>query len=205
LTQVSTKIYVLNKRETLEADFKAGKDRWKEETDRIITFIERDRNNIYRRRRQVEGFGTIYAEGRMIDLLKEVLKSYELGMYHSTIALCGMTVERICYDFIDFSEILINGTKLEQSEKKELYNVPLRALIDFLNKIKIFSDRSRKLLLAINDKRNSYVHPKMTGNEQKDALGALNTLCNAIEEIFSKHIFTKNSHGFILFRKKDSP
>jgi hypothetical protein len=68
----------------------------------------------------------------MWELLQEAKNSYMLGHYYSTIALSGMAAERLCYDYIEFSQIRINGITLNDKAKQELINLPLRHLINFL-------------------------------------------------------------------------
>ena len=201
MATASMRIFVLNKKQVLEENLKKGKNQWDDETERLIYDITKDKVGIYERRKVIAGFGTISAEGKFIDLLIEVLKSYQLGLYYSTIALCGMAIERLCYDFIDFSKILVNNTELDQVAKHELYNIPLRSLIEFLNKVGIIDDGSKNLLFKINDRRNSHVHPKMIRNAQDDALEVINLLCKAIENIFSRVVFMTDSYGSISFRR----
>jgi hypothetical protein len=131
----------------------------------------------------------VYAEGKMWELLQEAIHSYMLGHYYATIALSGMAAERICYDYIEFSEISINGKILSDEAKQELIWLPLRHLIDFLYKYGIIDEKSKKVLLQINDKRNAHVHPKMLSDPKKDAKEALNKLCNVAENLLSMFRF----------------
>ncbi|HEY7082508.1 MAG TPA: hypothetical protein VH500_22695 [Nitrososphaeraceae archaeon] len=197
MATASIRVFVFNEKEVLEEGLKKGQDFWNQNTNKLLDDIISDGENILNRRKEIVGFGTICAEGQFVDLLDEALRSYQLGFYYATIALCGMTVERICYDLIDFSNILVNDTELQRPAKQELYNIPLRHLIDFLNKIHIIDEASKVLLFKINDRRNSYVHPKMDRRVQDDAFETINLLCRAIKAIFKNLVFTTNSSGTI--------
>ena len=69
------------------------------ETDPFVKRIQNDYDSIYNRRREINGVGIIYAEGKCASLLQEAVYSYILGHYFSTIAVSGMAAERICYDY----------------------------------------------------------------------------------------------------------
>jgi hypothetical protein len=56
-----------------------------------------------KRKRNNEGCGFIFAEGKVRGLSNEVFDCYLMGHYYATIA--SMAVERICYDFIDLLPI----------------------------------------------------------------------------------------------------
>ena len=45
-------------------------------------------------------------------LLDEAYKSFLLGLYFSTVSLCSITTERLCYDILEKSRIKINNKKL---------------------------------------------------------------------------------------------
>jgi hypothetical protein len=190
MVRESFKIFVLNKKDVYDKEFQdKGIDPWKEEVNAFVDKILNDKDDIYNRRKQIRGFGAIYAEGKIVDLLKEVIASYNLGLYYSTIALCGMIAERLCYDIIDFSEMWSDGRRIDEHEKKKYYNLQLIELIDFLFEIGIIDDKNNKLLHRIRKIRNSHVHPKMISDLKVDALEIFNLLCEVIENLFSQFIF----------------
>jgi hypothetical protein len=77
MATASIRIFVFNERVILEEELKKGEDPWDKNTKRLLEEITRDRDNIYDRRKEITGFGTICAEGKFIDLLEEALKSYQ--------------------------------------------------------------------------------------------------------------------------------
>jgi hypothetical protein len=180
------RLFLLNKKEDIERLIKeSGEDMWKNDVDRLISRIQNDHDSIYNRRKEIEGFGIVNAEGKWADLLQEAKDSYLLGHYYSTIALSSMAAERICYDYIEFSQIQINGTTISDKAKQELIYLPLNHLIDFLHEYGIIDGKSKGVLHRISQIRNTHVHPKMSGDSQKDAIEVLNLLCNVAENLWS--------------------
>jgi hypothetical protein len=98
---------------------------------------------MYERRKSIRGFDIIMADGKVPALLKEAVDSYTLGNFFATIALCGMTAERLYYDFIDFVDIRIGEKLLNNEQKQALYKLPYSSLVDFFWKIGSFNDRTK--------------------------------------------------------------
>jgi hypothetical protein len=205
-TEHQVNAFIINKRENYERDLKeAGRDGWKEEIEGLIRLIQDNHDSIYERRKEIEGVGIVYAEGKMWKLLQEAKNSYLLGHYYSTIALSGMAAERICYDYIEFSEIQINGKTVSDKAKQQLINLPLRALIEFLYEHGIIDDKSKSVLHQIADTRNTTVHPKMSSDPKKDAIEALNKLCNVAENLLSMFRFYDLVDGGFVMRTQPRP
>jgi hypothetical protein len=205
-TENLVKAFLLNKRKDYERDLKeSGRDGWKEETEGLISLIQNNHNSIYERRKEIDGVGIVYAEGKMWELLQEAKNSYMLGHYYSTIALSGMAAERLCYDYIEFSQIQINGTTLNDKAKQELINLPLRHLINFLYEYGIIDNESKSVLHRIADKRNLHVHPKMSSDQKRDAIDALNSLCKVAESLLSMFRFYDLVDGKFIRRTKPRP
>jgi hypothetical protein len=197
---------LINKREAYERDLKkSGRDGWKEETEGLIRLFQDNRDPIYNRRKEIEGVGIVYAEGKMWKLLQEAKNSYMVGHYYSTIALSGMAAERICYDYIEFSEIQINGKTLGDKAKQELINLPLRDLINFLHEFGIIDNESKNVLHQIGDIRNRHVHPKMSSDPKKDAIEVLNKLCSVTENLLSMFRFYDLVDGIFVRRAQPRP
>lgn len=89
---------------------------------------------MYERRKNILGFDLIMADGKVPALLMEAVDSYILGNFYATIALCGMTAERLCYDFIDFVDIRIGEKLLNNKQKQVLYKLPFSSLVGFFGK-----------------------------------------------------------------------
>ena len=73
---------------------------------------------MYERRKRIDGFDFIYAEGKIVGLLTEIFDNYILGNYYSTIATSSMVAERLCYDFIDFLEVKFGNKVLDEKTSK---------------------------------------------------------------------------------------
>ena len=186
---VSIRSYLLNKKERYEYELKTtGQDGRLKEIEAKIELIKNSKDLMYERRKRIEGFDFIYAEGRMAELLDEIFSSYILGNYYATIAVASMTAERLCYDFIDLLDIRIGQMMLTDTQKEELSFLPFSRMISFLLKIGILDDDSKTLLYQINDIRNRHIHPKMKDGE-KDALEIVNLLCHVLESRLSMFRF----------------
>jgi hypothetical protein len=197
---------IINKREDYERDLKkSGRDGWKEETESLIRIVQDNYDDVYKRRKEIEGAGIVYAEGKMWELLQEAKNSYLLGHYYATIALSGMAAERICIDYIEFSEIQINGKTLGDKAKQELIYLPQNHLIDFLHKCGILDDKSKGVLYDISEIRNRHVHPKMLSDPKKDAIEVLNKLCKVAENLLSMFRFYDLVDGRFVMRTQPRP
>jgi hypothetical protein len=160
-TEHQVRVFILNKREAYERNLKeSGRDGRKEEIDHFFMRIQNEYSSAYNRRKEIEGFGIVYSEGKWADLFQEAKDSYLLGHYYSTIALSAMAAERICYDYIELSQIQINGKTLSDKARQELTYLPLNRLIDFLHECGIIDVTSKGVLHDFSDIRNRHVHPK---------------------------------------------
>ena len=130
--EVPAKAFLLNKKERSENEVKeTGIDSRKDAVKALIRKIVESENEMYERRKNIQGFDLIMADGKVPALLREAIDSYTLGNFFATIALCGMTAERLCYDFIDFIDIKIGEKLLNNEQKQVLYKLPFSSLVDF--------------------------------------------------------------------------
>jgi hypothetical protein len=141
---------------------------------------------------QVEGCDLIRFNNNFVFLLDQAYKSYLIGMDYSSVSLCGMAIERLCYDFMLLSDISFEGRQLDEYQISYLNNMPLKKLIDFIYEIGYIDKSIRKIMLDINDKRNNYIHPNLDKiNPEEDARTCLNNLCKLVD-IISQKTITKN-------------
>lgn len=155
---------------------------------------------MYERRKNILGFDLIMADGKVPALLMEAVDSYILGNFYATIALCGMTAERLCYDFIDFVDIRIGEKLLNNKQKQVLYKLPFSSLVDFFWKIGSFNDRTKGLMFNISDIRNRHIHPTMV-RPAEDAINILNLLCKVLEEKLSIFQFYEINDGKLVLKR----
>lgn len=197
--------YILNKRSDLEKFQKdTGRDMNESEVMGLVQGIQKDAAGMLARRREIDGFGMIYAEGKFAELIGEAVMTYELQFYTSTISLCGTMAERICYDLIDFSSITINGKELKPEEKSMLYEMPFRNLLEFLTELGLIDKNSKSVLHEMYNVRNKYVHFKTSTNAKADALHVLNKFCSVAENLFSIFKYYDLVDGKLV-KKKSSP
>ena len=182
---VSIRAYLFIKKDTYDDQFKrTGQDERLKQIEEFINSIENSKDAMYERKKKIDGFDIIYAEGKFVEMLDEVFDNYVLGKYYATIAVASMVAERLCYDFLNFLEIKIGETILKEHQKEELHHLPFSRMIEFLLKVGILDESSRKLLNEINNIRNRHIHPKMKDAE-KDALEIVNRLCSVLESRLS--------------------
>jgi hypothetical protein len=94
--KVLVKTFLLNKKERYEYEVKeTGIDSRKDEVKELIQKIANSEKDMYERRKNIEGFDFIMADGKVPALLMEAIDSYILGNFFATIALCGMSAERL--------------------------------------------------------------------------------------------------------------
>jgi hypothetical protein len=77
----------------------------------------------------VKGINIIKADYKFIKLLDEAYKSFLLGLYHSTVSLCSITTERLCYDILEKSKVELDGTELNDKQKKAFFKIPYSTLV----------------------------------------------------------------------------
>jgi hypothetical protein len=201
--EVKIKAFLYNKKERYEWQVReTGRDSRIDEVKGIIEKITKSEDKMYERRKNIRGFDFIMAEGKVPILLREAIDSYILGNFFSTIAVCGMTAERLCYDFIDFVDIRIGEKLLSHEEKTALYKLPFNGMIDFFWKIGSLDKYTKDLLYQILDLRNRYVHPAMSQEQQaEDAMKILNLLCEVLEEKLSLFQFYDIKDGMFVLKR----
>jgi hypothetical protein len=137
--------------------------------------------------RSIEGCDLVTFNNNFVFLLDQAYKSFLMGMHYSAVSLCGMAIERLCYDFIWFSEISFEQKLLTDKQKKFINNIALRKLIDFIHELDYIDNNVRNKMIKINDMRNKYVHPTLEKIEPfDDAKFCLNNLCNIVDFISEK-------------------
>jgi hypothetical protein len=199
--EVPVKVFLLNKKERYEYGVKeTGKDSRKDIVKDLIKKIVESEDDMYERRKNIQGFDIIMADGKVPALLKEAIDSYTLGNFFSTIALCGMTAERLCYDFIDFVDIKIGEKLLNDEQKQVLNRLPFNSMVEFFWKIGSFNDRTKNLMFDIAAIRNRHIHPTMVGPAE-DAIKILNLLCKVLEEKLSIFQFYDIKDGRLVLKR----
>jgi hypothetical protein len=201
MRRVPVKVFLLNKKERFEYAVKeTGMDIRKDIVKGLIKKIVESENEMYERRKNIQGFDLIMADGKVPALLMEAIDSYTLGNFFSTIALCGMTAERLCYDFIDFVDVRIGEKSLNDKQKQVLYKLPFHNLVEFFWEIGSFNERTKILMFEIAGIRNRHIHPTMV-RPAEDAINILNLLCKILEEKLSIFQFYDIKDGKLILKR----
>jgi hypothetical protein len=117
----------------------------------------------------------------------ELIQLYTNGLFYSTVVLGGILSERLCYDILAKQRITLKEKgELTKDQISCLFKLNLKDIIDVLTKWNLIKDETRTLMLQINDKRNSYVHPTKTGrvDEKKDSKEIINKISKLIANEF---------------------
>jgi len=122
---------------------------------------------------------------KFIKLFDEAYKCFLLGLYYSTVSLCSIATEILCYDILESSKINLDDTELDNDQKKAFFKIPYTALVELLNECDLISDQIAKDMKKINDLRQKYVHPLLEGDSYKDSKHSINLLCSIIDSYVS--------------------
>jgi hypothetical protein len=106
-------------------------------------------------------------------------------MYYSTVSLCSVTTERLCYDILESSKIDLDDTELDNDQKKAFFKIAYTALIELLKECGLITDQIAKDMKKINDLRQKYVHPLLEGDSYRDSKYSINLLCSIIDSYVS--------------------
>jgi hypothetical protein len=131
------------------------------------------------------GIGFIPADMEYFKLYSELIQLYINGLFYSTIVLSGVLCERICYDILTKHKITINGKALTEKQISRLYKMNLVYLFELLYDWRLIKVETLKEMYKINEKRNSYVHPKRIDlNAKKDSLEMIKRITNVLKNEF---------------------
>ena len=135
----------------------------------------------------INGCDLVAFNNNFVFLLDQAYKSFLMGMNYSAVSLCGMAIERLCYDFIWFSEITFEGKPLTDQQRAFLNNISMMKLIDFIHSLEYINEDVRSRMIQINNRRNKYVHPTLEKIDPfEDAKFCINNLCCIIDFISKK-------------------
>jgi hypothetical protein len=173
--------YVIPKQN--EGDVHAIETYAEDKVKKLCNNVESVRKNA----KLVKGCNIIEFENKFIPILDEAYQSFLIGLYHSTISLCSIAMERLCYDLVENSQIQFNGRELSYEQKKSLFEIPFMKLVDFLRKIGKINGQMQNDMQKLNSMRNKYVHPVLEGDLFEDAVISINTLCGIIDAYVRLH------------------
>ncbi len=106
-------------------------------------------------------------------------------MYYSTVSLCSIATERLCYDILERTTIKLDDTELDDKQKNMLFKISYVALVELLEGCDLITEKIAKDMKKINDVRQKYVHPLLVGNPYEDAKSSINRLCSIIDSYVS--------------------
>ncbi len=127
---------------------------------------------------------------RLLKPLKLAKKSYCLGDYSSTIALCGVVGEMLAILLWKINDVRLKGNLITEEEERGLFGRTFERLYqnERLRILKTFghiSDDQYKIFIAVQESRRPYMHLWSTDlkNEKEDALETLKKSFQLFKEI----------------------
>ena len=96
-----------------EGYVKKPEDYAEERVKELCDNIERVRKNA----KLVGWLNGIEFENKFVILLDEGYVSFLIGLYHSTVSICSIAMERLCYDLVENSQIQIDGQELSMNRR----------------------------------------------------------------------------------------
>ncbi|WP_148687070.1 hypothetical protein [Candidatus Nitrosocosmicus hydrocola] len=146
--------------------------------------------DLIERSKRIKGCKVFQLEGRFVNLFNEAYQAYILGMDYTTVSLCALASERLCYDLIESSKITFDGRIISNIEKESFYRIPFSELVFFSKSIGLLPDKVAGKMMKLNNMRNVYIHPsfkrdrsdpeKLQIKPESDSVTALNNLIDII-------------------------
>ncbi len=118
-----------------------------------------------------------------LDLLQEARELFRIGYFYSCVAMCGIVSERLIKDLLRHSVLVTGGGQTRQPTDEafdQLERVDSSAIVRFVNKTGLLSDRARRAADNLIQLRNKYAHARGT-SPQADALDAIKQLHDVVE------------------------
>jgi hypothetical protein len=127
---------------------------------------------------------------KLLEPLKSAKKSYCLGDYLATIALCGMTAEMMTVLIWEINNITLKGKKLSKKQEKRLFgkkfiNLNQYRRLEILKIFNLVSENQFKSFDDIRTKRNEYLHSWVisTDDKKNDSLNMFKGIFKIFMEI----------------------
>jgi len=134
---------------------------------------------------------------RLLKPLSFAKKSYCLGDYLSTIALCGLVGEMLAILIWKYNEIKMRKELITEDDEKKLFDRSFEKLgqrrkLNILKTFKQISEQQYGYFKEISGTRNHYLHLWAINlkNEKKDALGILKNSFQLLNEIIGINLVT---------------
>lgn len=121
------------------------------------------------------------------DFFKEARELYREGFFHSCIAMCGITAEKISIDLLTHR---LSITAIKGKEEKDVTEEVIKSflelrferLIGSIYHLGLIDEETKNALNEIRKKRNEYVHPKGPLTPSEDAGEVIRLLAKVIDK-----------------------
>lgn len=161
-----------------------GKKRMRKE---MAAFLERtfkeDLKDKVERFLNRPALGVLPLREKFLQFWPKVVILYTNGLFYSTIVMCSIMAERMCYDLLEDSQLIVNSIVLSPKEKEKLFWMRWFQLTGLLYEWGLITEKTKANLNKIRKLRNEYVHPKTPGvlNPKDDAYEALKLVSEIIK------------------------
>lgn len=156
---------------------KEGRAAFKEDIENhLLKTFQTDISEKAERFLNIKSFGPLPLIEYSVQIVPEIIQLYVNGLFFSTVAICGATIERICFDLFRAHQKCDMCSEIFQ-------HLNFNHVVDFLFKKKMIKQKTRNKLFQINDLRKKYVHFKESSklNPEKDAKKAMKLLLEVFE------------------------
>lgn len=106
---------------------------------------------------EIPGIGPLPLNEYSMRLVPEIVQTYVNGLFYSTIVLCGIAAERLCFDILNANN---NYDQICGVVKYIYFN----NIVNILKENSLVKENTVKNLYKLNDLRNKYVHLKTVVN-----------------------------------------
>jgi len=152
----------------------------------LLSTFQSDLDQKVARAFDTKDFGPLPVVQEFVKFMPQLFQLYMYGMYYSTIALAGVTAERLCLDLLHMADIQVDGRTMSNKKKQAIVKMHFVDFIDLLSKWKIIKGSTRNKLHAIRKTRNKYLHPRQPTlqTEKADAKHLVELTCEIAKNEF---------------------
>lgn len=152
----------------------------------LLSTFQSDLDQKVARAFDTKDFGPLPVVQEFVKFMPQLFQLYMYGMYYSTIALAGVTAERLCLDLLHMADIQVDKRTLSNKKKQAIARMHFVDLIDLLSKWKIIKGSTKRKLHAIRKTRNKYLHPRQPPfqTEKADAKHLVELTCEIAKNEF---------------------
>jgi hypothetical protein len=151
----------------------------------MLSSFQADLDGKVARTFETTNFGPLPLIHEFVRFMLDLFGLYINGFFYATVALAGLTAERLCCDLIEIANIQVDGRNLTNDEKQAMTEMRFYDLIELLAEWGLIRESTKERLHEIRKIRNRYVHPRqMRPENQKADAERINVVCDVARNEF---------------------